>query len=570
MNKIISLLLSGIGCCSCTGFLEPKSQSEFIPSDAEQLNELVISALPEPSDQRSSLSAGFLDLLTDDVEITGFLDPRAPTDIWYTYPYVYAIYAIYTWQPNYSAYMSVNGYADYAGIYSNTYRKLVYVNALFDYIDRVSGSETVKNYVKAQAHTLRAFYYLHLVNVYGAPYSNNPNGPGIPLRTTAARENRRMTRNTVKEVYDLVTSDLLQAIDLFDTLEPSYQYRRYRPTLPMALLLLSRACLYMENWTQAAVYAEKLIRDWPRFQIKDLNGLIANSCSNVHRDAATTTSPDVRRTQIFYKDFVSYDNTDVIWIYGSASDLTSLTGQDLALRNNSRTQNNRAYAAMTQASQSLVSSYDASDLRLRTYFVRNLFHEPDYDGNTFNPSNVKYRAYGKLLIADNGTGIPDIDNNRFKPQTDAYTFGYTLRITEAYLILAEAQAMLGGENRAKALQTLAAVWEKRFAAGTVPASYTSGSDMIELVRKERRRELCFEALRWFDLRRWGMNRMEHTWYELTYGDRQVFVLEKDDPGYTLPIPHTILEANPDLTQVPMVNGGGGRRPVYTGFPPARE
>jgi hypothetical protein len=316
----------------------------------------------------------------------------------------------------------------------------------------------------------------------------------------------------------------------------------------------------MENWTQAAHYAQKLIDEWSsRFQIKNLNELIANNYSNLHRNAATTTSPDVRRTQTFYTDFVSYDNPDVIWIYGAALDVVSLTQQDLVLRSNSRTQNNQTYATMTQAAQSLVDSYDPNDLRLRTYFVRNLFYEPDYDNNTFDPSQVKYRAYGKLLISDNGTGIPDIDNNRFKPQIDSYTFGYTLRMTEAYLILAEAQAMLGGEHEAKALQTLDAVWKKRFAEA-VPASYTAGNSIIELVRNERRREFCFEALRWFDLRRWGMSPIKHTWYELTYGDKQVFSLGKDDPGYTLPMPHTILESNPDLTQVPLANGGSERNP----------
>jgi hypothetical protein len=53
--------------------------------------------------------------------------------------------------------------------------------------------------------------------------------------------------------------------------------------------------------------------------------------------------------------------------------------------------------------------------------------------------------------------------------------------------------------------------------------------------------------------------MEHTRYELSYGDKQVFVLKKNDPGYTLPVPHTILEANPDLTQAPLAGGGSERK-----------
>jgi hypothetical protein len=95
--------------------------------------------------------------------------------------------------------------------------------------------------------------------------------------------------------------------------------------------------------------------------------------------------------------------------------------------------------------------------------------------------------------------------------------------------------------------------EKRFKGGrgSIPASYISG-DPAEMVRKERRRELCFEALRWFDLRRQGIPSVKHVWYTTTgYGDPKTFELEQNDPGYTFPMPESILLTNPDLTQVPL-------------------
>lgn len=555
----VALILLMLGCFSCSKFLEPKSQSEFIPTTADQLNELLISALMEPNDNtHTGFTGGFLDILTDDVETCGYI-PQAPNDAWYGDPYVPAVFSLYTWQPDYSASMQKVGYPDIDKIYTNIYYKLVYVNSAMDYVDKVSGTEEMKNYVKAQALALRAFYYLQLVNVYGEPYNVQPDGQGIPIRTTGAKENRPMVRNTVQEVYTLIVSDLKESIDLFSGMEPMYQYRQYRPNLPMAMLLLSRVYLYMENWEQAALYANKLITDWPQFQIKNLNDL-TGSCSNVQDNAATTANADVRRTQIFYKDFVTYNNSDVIWVYGSASNVVSITQREFmnaTPASLARIQNNNVYATLTLASNDLVNTYDASDLRLRTYFVRSLFNEPDYSQYAFDQTKVRYRAYGKLQINDNGTGIPNIQNNRFAPVTDARTFGLTLRITEAYLILAEAQAMLG--QTASALQTLDAIWKKRFASGNAPASYSSGN-VIDAVRNERRRELCFEALRWFDLRRWGMPQLSHTWYDTTYGDKQVYVLEQNDPGYTLPMPNTIIASNPDLTQVPLYKDGKSRLP----------
>ncbi|MDR1883995.1 MAG: RagB/SusD family nutrient uptake outer membrane protein [Prevotella sp.] len=561
--KKVTIIITGmislsLFFASCGDFLEPKSQSEFIPETADQLNELIISAIPDPSSS-GSFTCGFLDVVSDDVEtLAKYVDPRDPTtDLWYNQPYVSAVYALYTWRPGYATYMQSNGYSQ-TGIYSEVYQKLVYVNASLDYIDKVSGDMAMKNYVKAQAYTLRAFYYLHLVNIYGVPYTSDRNGPGVPIRTTAAKENRKMVRNTVGEVYDLVVGDLHNAIALFEELEPSLQYRQFRPTLPMALLLLSRAYLYMENWENAAIYSGKLISDWPRFQIKNLNDLVNDGYSNVHKDAFVSTNENVKRTQRFYPDFLTYANTDVIWLYNDAEDLIRLTAQEMYQGRSSRLINNETFATLTHASPGLVDSYDSRDLRLSTYLVRDLYNEPDYSNTSSSLTTGKYRAYGKLQISDDGSGVPSTTGNRFLPVQDTRTYGQALRITEAYLILAEAHAQLG--NTQKATDALNEIWRRRFSDGNAPASYATGHDIVELTHRERRRELCFEALRWFDLRRWGMPRVTHNWRELSYGDSQTFVLEQNDPGYTFPVPESILLVNPDLTQVPLAGNGSARQP----------
>jgi hypothetical protein len=555
---LISLCFFGF---SCKKFLEPKSQSQYIPATADQLNELILSAYTLPTDPYTDFTGGFLDVLTDDIETVETIDERYSGDVWYSnFSYVSAVYAMYTWQPQYSVYMANNGYTSYARIYQNIYTKLVYVNSTLDYVDKVTGSTELKNYAKAQALALRAFYYFHLVNLYGEPYSVNPDGQGVPIRTTGAAENRPMARNTVREVYNLIVSDLLESIDLFSGLASTHQYGQYKANLPMALLLLSRTYLYMENWQQAEFYAAKLIKDWPQFQIKNLNDLITAGFTNVNASATTTSNADIRRKQLFYPDFTTYNNSDVIWAYGSASDVTSLTRNDFYSASSTslpRVAKNNVYASLTRASSSLIGSYAGNDLRLRTYFVRNLFSEPDYSTTAFSLSSLaSYRAYGKILIYDNGTGIPNY-NFRFTPRVESRDLGQTFRITEAYLILAEAQAMQG--KNAEATQTLNNIWSKRFASGTPPPAYTTG-DMIDVVRNERRREFCFESLRWFDLRRWGMPRVEHVWYDITNRNPYTFVLEKGDAGYTIPLPHTIMSSNSALTQVPLGGDGNERSP----------
>jgi hypothetical protein len=357
-------------------------------------------------------------------------------------------------------------------------------------------------------------------------------------------------------VYALIVSDLTEAIELFSTLESHYQFRQFRANLPMAMLLLARTHLFMENWTQAAHYSQRLIDEWGhRFQVRDLRQL---TVSNVHPNAATTDDPNVRRTQHFDPNFLTHNNPDVIWLFNSAADVTRLTSENLALLDRPTIINNNTFAHLTLASRDLINTFDPSDLRLRTYFVRSLFFEPDYNEQEFDPAALRFRAYGKMRISDDATGIPRLPpgGNSFLPSISVGDFGQSLRITEAFLILAEAQAMLG--QSAQALQTLHHIWRNRFADGNAPVSYTEG-DIVQVVRNERRRELALESHRWFDLRRWGQPQIERVWVEPATGLRRRFTLTENDPGYTLPLPHDILNRNIDLVQVPLYRNGQPRQ-----------
>lgn len=125
-------------------------------------------------------------------------------------------------------------------------------------------------------------------------------------------------------------------------------------------------------------------------------------------------------------------------------------------------------------------------------------------------------------------------------------------MTEAYLNMAEAAAF--DDDEVKAREILNLLWSKRFAAPSTVDE--SGNDLIDLIRAERRRELCLEGHRWYDLRRYCVcekypwsEPYRHSWteYVYVYGSGYVKVrertyeLEAFDKAYTLAYPKEAIE-----------------------------
>ncbi|MDR0864240.1 MAG: RagB/SusD family nutrient uptake outer membrane protein [Candidatus Symbiothrix sp.] len=63
----------------------------------------------------------------------------------------------------------------------------------------------------AQAKVMRAYAYFYLVNLYQHPYSDKKDAPGVPVYRSQV-DMKPQRQSTVKEVYDLLISDLEDAV----------------------------------------------------------------------------------------------------------------------------------------------------------------------------------------------------------------------------------------------------------------------------------------------------------------------------------------------------------------------
>lgn len=520
-NKIIALCLCTIALCSCEDFLDPSSTSEFVPKDANSLNELLLGeAYPRNDIDGMNI---FLNLLDDDITAMPYQAPQDGFD-------ANRFLAAYTWQPDMFKMMEEAGYSN-TNMYEQYYELILGANAVIDYIDQVNDEKQNINYVLAQAYALRGFLYFKLVNIFGQPINSQPDALGVPLKLNSGVENTEnaLARRTVKDVYTQVINDLKEAERLYETLPADKQFAKdYRTSLPMVQLLLSRVHLYQENWSDAASYAHKVMTN-SNFKLLDLNVV------------ETLTEEGYP----FYKTYHAYsESSEVIWVYGSVSDMGSWV-MSYAGTSNPK-DNNRVMHAYFKASDDLMETYEDTDLRKERYIIKKAVRD-ERGIDIWTPM-----AIGKLSVnipQDNGVSL----NNFYKPISGSGVFGRSLRLSEAYLNYAEAKAMMyqmgtDANGATEAQDALDELRVKRYAANDFKSlDITDAEELIQFVRNERRRELCFEDHRWYDLRRWGMKEIKHVWYN-DANTKSTFTLTQGDKGYTIPIPDEAMDLNAALKQ----------------------
>ncbi|ERJ59028.1 RagB/SusD family nutrient uptake outer membrane protein [Sphingobacterium paucimobilis] len=171
-----------------------------------------------------------------------------------------------------------------------------------------------------------------------------------------------------------------------------------------------------------------------------------------------------------------------------------------------------------------------------------LYHTDDYRLGTY----VQRLPGGQTVFTKIG-GKSNVWNKPFE-----ISDSFHLRVSEAYLTLAEASVFLQDETRAKSV--LAGFLATRMKS-TVALS-ESGNDLIDFIREERAREFCLEGHRWFDLRRYTVSNaykwskeIEHSFTEFDYGNpirTVIYKLNAYDPAYTLDIPRAVINFQPSL------------------------
>jgi hypothetical protein len=493
------LCLSVSGCTK--HFLDEQSQDEVRPSTVNDLQELLMGEVYPAGSAETSFQF-YLDLMTDDM-ISNFNADKAASTFYSRYA------GPFTWQADMYETMQAAAVPDDIDTYAHYYRCIKGANVVLDMIDEVKGEQDERENVRGQALAMRAYFYFMLVNLYGQPYNAKgvdiSSSPGVELILSSVVHDTYNKRVPVARVYQQVEGDLLKALPLLE--QYGQKNSKFRVTDMFIYTLLSRMYLYMEKWDLAQQYAARGL---------DKNPKLLNLASIPY--PAWYLTPDI--------GVYSINSPEAIWFgYADIYEYLQFT------------------LGPTQPQMFCISP----DLQSKYEFDRT---------NTTNRGDLRMRYfYYWSYVDDAWTIYKPFFGQKVSESTSGVIKG--MRVAELYLNRAEAyiqQYLKNGDEsmRTAALADLNFLRSNRYDTRNVPYVNVDyrGQALLDFCRDERRRELNFEDHRWFDLRRYGMPELHHSFQQSSSQTPVDYVLHQGDKRYVLPIPRSAILKDPELEQNP--------------------
>ena len=340
--------------------------------------------------------------------------------------------------------------------------------------------------VEAEARFYRAFTYLRLVQLFGpVPVIREPYDPtaGVPT----------FTRDPESEVYALVDEDLAFARANLPEARPADE--RGRPTADAARMIAARAALARSQWAEAASAAREVVAGGRHSLYPDYLALFqyAGETADEHiLQVVLGPTSSGRRVNLVGVDFTPGSGNP----YGQAGYTNHALTPDLA------------------------AVFEEGDLR-RASFYENGFL---LDGA---PQETPYGLPWTLKYLD-----PSLPPGQNDVRLLNYIDYSLIRYAEALLTLAEAANETGGPT-AEAYSAVDAV-RARAGLDPLPSGLSQGA-FRDAVRLERRKELYFEGLRWFDLKRYGYDAFKAA-IESSVATRNLLPITAEPKHLLFPIP----------------------------------
>lgn len=470
---------------SCDNFLDEVPDNRVALNDLEKAAQLLTNAY-------SQASPAFTDWMSDDVGYTIGTTKRPSHE------------RLYAWEDDTSDPTEQDSPAYF---WFNTYDAIAHANevlAVLSDLPAVTDEEKArKRSIESEAYLTRAYGHFMLVNLFAKHYDESTASTdlGVPyVETPETVFIATYKRNTVQEVYDKVERDMLKGIELLDDSFFSNS-GKYHFNKNAALAFASRFYLFSAQYSECVDYSNQLLGSDPSVFVRDLTSTeFQNASSSIDGYPQLYSSPDQASNLLLMRKISLVQRND--FAFGPIdNEYSALFGQNM-------------FSGTT-------------DQRENPAFVKG-------DNSVFP---VRYQSLFQRSSLNSNTGLP-------------YHIALTFRGEEVLLNRAEAYVFL---NRVDlALADLQVLTNNRYSLNNSSSDRTVTIEKIRsllgifnndrfavfiyIVELERRKEFIVQGMRWFDIKRLGI--------EVTHVLQDQFstaTLAGDDLRQVIQIPKTAID-----------------------------
>lgn len=368
-------------------------------------------------------------------------------------------------------------------VWSMNYKIIFLANDVIKYISLLPESDD-RDFVLGQAYAMRGNAYTELIYQFAKTYVGHESEDGVPLNLEPGTEAN--APSTVGEVYTQIVADFKQAVDYLDDNPAVAGTHMSHITGPVANGMLARVLLIMNNWDEAATYAQ----------------------------AARVSVPLMSIDQ-YQLGFDNYAEQPWMWGFEINDEQSTI------------------YASLFSHLDMTIGGY--AGLGYMPKFVSNKLYNSMEDGDI-----RKGMIVDETNRVDGAVGYALVNYKFHANDGKGFSADYVMmRPAEMLLIEAEAIARQGSNDAAA--QDL--LLELRTVRQTTPvASTNTGQALIDEILLERRIELWGEGFRLFDLKR------TKSGYDRS-GDNHAFVsgadfaAEAEDDRFDRVVPQGEIDAN---------------------------